>query len=149
VARDPEHLEHRSDREQHAGHDEDRPRPEVNEALALRLHVCSIVRGPDDTFPRVSLRGRTIQETARLPDGRVVTVHVGVPEDPYIPRSELTTVDVELHAGDRVLAAVNTVLDPDQEGEAQRLAQKIAHGLESGELEPTAAAIEPLADTVL
>jgi hypothetical protein len=97
----------------------------------------------------VSLHGRTIQESAKLPDGRVVTVHVGVPDDPYIPRSELTTVDIELHAGDTVLAAVNTVLDPDQEGEATRLAREVARKLEAGELEPTAAAIEPLADTIL
>jgi len=115
----------------------------------LRQHTCSIVGGPDDTFPHVSLRGRTIQETATLPDGRVVTVHVGVPEDPYIPRSQLETVDVELHAGDNVLAAVNTVLDPDQESEAEHLAREIARRLESGEIEPNAGAIEPLADTIL
>jgi hypothetical protein len=96
----------------------------------------------------VSLRGRTIQQTAKLPDGRVVTVHVGVPEDPYIPRSQLETVDVELHAGGAVLAAVNTVLDPDQESEALELAREIARGLESGNLQPTASAIEPLADTL-
>ena len=77
-----------------------------------------------------------------------MTVHVGVPEDPYIARSELETVDVELHAEGTVLAAVNTVLDPDQEGEARELAREIARKLESGELEPTAGAIEPLADTL-
>jgi hypothetical protein len=96
----------------------------------------------------VSLRGRTVEQNAKLPDGRVVTVHVGVPEDPYIPRRELETVDVELRSGDHVLAAVNTVLDPDQESEALDLARQIANGLESGELEPTAHAIEPLADTL-
>jgi ribosomal protein S1 len=96
----------------------------------------------------VSLRGRTIEQTATLPDGRSVSVHVGVPEDPYIPRSQLETVDVELRAGDSVLAAVNTVLDPDQESEALELAREIARRLESGDLEPTAAAIEPLADTL-
>jgi len=47
-------------------------------------------------------------------------VHVGVPEDPYIPRSQLETVDVELHSGGHVLAAVNTVLDPDQESDRTR-----------------------------
>jgi len=78
----------------------------------------------------------------------VIIVHVGVPEDPYIPRSQLETVDVELRAGGKVLAAVNTVLDPDQEKEALQLAREIAQGLESGELEPTASAIEPLADTL-
>jgi hypothetical protein len=84
-----------------------------------------------------------------LPDGRNVTVHVGIPADPYIPRSELHTVDVELHSGGAVLAAVNTVLDPDQESEAEHLARAIAQGLESGELKPTASSIERLADTVL
>jgi hypothetical protein len=43
---------------------------------------------------------------------------------------------------------VNTVLDPDQEDEAVDLAREIASGLESGRLEPTAASIEPLADTL-
>ena len=94
----------------------------------------------------MSLRGRTIDQTATLPDGREVAVRVGVPEDPYIPRSELETVDVELHADGRVLAAVNTVLDVDQESEALELAREIVGGLESGDLEPTAGAIEPLAD---
>jgi hypothetical protein len=96
----------------------------------------------------VTLRGRTIEQTATLPDGREVVVHVGVPEDPYIPRAELETVDVELHSGGTVLAAVNTVLDPDQESAALDLAREIARRLEAGELQPTAAAIEPLADTL-
>jgi hypothetical protein len=89
-----------------------------------------------------------IEQTASLPDGREVVVHVGIPEDPYIPRDELETVDVELHAGGTVLAAVNTVLAPDQESEALELAREIAKGLESGDLEPTASSIEPLADTL-
>jgi hypothetical protein len=96
----------------------------------------------------VSLRGRTVEQTATLPDGREVVVHVGVPEDPYIRRADLETVDVELHSGGTVLAAVNTVLDPDQEDEAVELAREIAKGLESGTLQPTASAIEPLADTL-
>jgi NADPH:quinone reductase-like Zn-dependent oxidoreductase len=96
----------------------------------------------------MSLRGRTVEHTATLPDGRSVVVHVGVPEDPYIPRAELETVDVELHSGGHVLAAVNTVLDPDQESEAEQLAHEIAQKLQSGEIEPTAHAIEPLADTL-
>lgn len=96
----------------------------------------------------MSLRGRTVERTATLPDGRHVVVHVGVPEDPYIPRAQLETVDVELHSGGHVLAAVNTVLDPDQESEAEQLAREIAERLEAGELEPTASAIEPFADTL-
>ncbi len=102
----------------------------------------------DGTFRAVSLRGRTIEQGATLPDGRRIVVHVGVPEDPYIPRSQLETVDVELHADGVVLAAVNTVLDPDQESEALELAREIATGLESGRLAPTASSIESLADTL-
>jgi hypothetical protein len=94
----------------------------------------------------VSLRGRPVERTATLPDGAEVRVRVGVPEDSYIPRRELNTVDVELFRNGRAVAAVNTVLDADQESEALQLAREIVTGLESGELEPTAAALEPLAD---
>jgi hypothetical protein len=94
----------------------------------------------------VSLRGRPVEQTATLPDGRQVRVRVGVPQDSYIPSRELDTVDVELYDGERHLAAVNTVLAPQQESEALQLAREIVKGLESGELEPTAGAIEPLAD---
>ncbi len=95
----------------------------------------------------MSLRGAPVEQSATLPDGRVVRVRVGVPDDSYIPKRELSTVDVELFSDQgRVLAAVNTVLDPDQVSEARELAREIVSGLESGSLQPTAAAIEPLAD---
>ena len=94
----------------------------------------------------MSLRARIVEQTATLPDGREAIVRVGVPEDPYIPRRELDTVDVELVLEGRIAAAVNTVLDADQESEALELAREIVAGLESGKLEPTAASIEPLAD---
>jgi hypothetical protein len=94
----------------------------------------------------VSLRGEPIQQTATLPDGRTVLVRVGVPEDSYIPSRELDTVDVELFDGEQHLAAVNTVLSADQDSEARALAREIVAGLESGDLEPTAAALGPLAD---
>lgn len=85
--------------------------------------------------------------TATLPDGRVVQVRVGVPDDTYIAKRELDTVDIELLlVGGNHLAAVNTVLEADQVSEARQLAREIVSGLESGELEPTAAALEPLAD---
>jgi hypothetical protein len=96
----------------------------------------------------MSLRGTPVEKTATLPDGRSVRVRVGIPQDGYIPQRELKTVDVELFEGDRSIAFVNTVLDIDQESEALALAREIVSGLESGELEPTAAAIEPLADTL-
>jgi hypothetical protein len=94
----------------------------------------------------VSLNGRPIEQTASLPDGRQVHVRIGIPEDSYIPRRELRTVDVELFTDQEHLAAVNSVLLPEQESEARALARRIVTGLESGELQPTAAAIEPLAD---
>lgn len=95
----------------------------------------------------MSLRGEPIEATAKLPDGREVRVRVGVPEDSYIAKRELDTVDIELLlVGGNHLAAVNTVLEADQVSEARELAREIVAGLESGELQPTAAALEPLAD---
>lgn len=94
----------------------------------------------------MSLRGEPVEATATLPDGRALRVRVGVPEDSYIAARELETVDIELYDGEQHVAAVNTVLDPDQTSEARELVRQVVAGLESGELEPTAAALEPLAD---
>jgi hypothetical protein len=94
----------------------------------------------------MSLRGEPIELSATLPDGRVVTVRVGVPDDSYIAKRELDTVDVELFDGEQHLAAVNTVLAAEQESEARALAREIVTGLEAGTLEPTAGALEALAD---
>ena len=96
----------------------------------------------------MTLRSQPVERDARLPDGRVIRVRVGLVEDGYIRRRELNTVDVELFYGEQHLAAVNTVLDADQESEALALVREIVAGLESGELQPTAAAIEPLADVL-
>jgi hypothetical protein len=95
----------------------------------------------------VTLRGEPVEETATLPDGRSVRIWIGVPEDSYIRRRELDTVDIELSlVGGNHLAAVNTVLDARQVSEARELAREIVEGLESGKLEPTAGALEPYAD---
>ena len=95
----------------------------------------------------MSLRGEPIEATAKLPDGREVRVRIGVPDDSYIAKRELDTVDIELLlVGGNHLAAVNTVLEADQVSEARELAREIVAGLESGKLEPTAGALEPLAD---
>jgi hypothetical protein len=94
----------------------------------------------------MSLNGRPIEQTAKLPDGRQVHVRIGIAEDSYIPKRELRTVDVELFTDGEHLAAVNSVLLPEQESEALALARRIVAGLESGELEPTAGSIAPLAD---
>jgi hypothetical protein len=87
-----------------------------------------------------------LERDATLPDGRVVHVRVGVPVDSYIPAREMDTVAVEIYDDGQHLAAVNTVLDVDQDSEGRALLHEIIEGLESGELAPTAGAIEPLAD---
>ena len=96
----------------------------------------------------VSLRGQPLEQDVTLPDGRSVAVRIGVPEDSYIPRRELDTVAIELRGDGEHLAAVNTVLDAAQVDEAHALMREIVAGLQSGELEPTAGALEPLADTL-
>jgi hypothetical protein len=93
----------------------------------------------------VSLRGRPIVQTASLADGREIRVRVGVPEDSYIPRRELETVDVNLFDGGQALAAVNTVLGPEQGGGA-RAGAGDRRRPRIGQPGRTAAAIEPLAD---
>ena len=97
----------------------------------------------------MSLRGEPVEEVAHLADGREVVVRVAVPDDPYIDKSDLDTVAVDLRAGDTILATVNSVLEPEQTSEARRLARAIKAGLESRDLEPKAAAIEPFADSPL
>lgn len=94
----------------------------------------------------MSLRSDPIEQAVTLPDGRELVVRVGVPDDPYVPRAELDTVAVEVFEDGRGVAAVNTVLEPGQTSEGRTLLREIASGLEAGTLEPTAAAIEPLAD---
>jgi hypothetical protein len=97
---------------------------------------------------RVSLRGRPVVREVTLPSGRSVVVRVAVAADAYLPRRERHTVTLELLAEDRVEATVNTVLAPNQVGEANKLADQVATKLQSGELQPTAAALEPLADSI-
>jgi hypothetical protein len=87
-----------------------------------------------------------VEETT-LPDGRQVVVRVSVAADAYIPRRDLSTVALELVADGRVEATVNTLLGPGHVGAARKLAREVAARLHSGELPPTASAIEPLADS--
>ena len=96
----------------------------------------------------VTLRAGPIEHDATLPDGRVVHVRVGIPEDGYVSSKDIRTVTVELSGHGEHLAAVSTMLDPDQSDLAVELMRRIVAGLESGALEPTAGAIEPLADTL-
>jgi hypothetical protein len=98
----------------------------------------------------MSLRGQPLEREARLPDGRVVAVRVGLAEDSYIPRRELDTVVLELWDEGRGehLAGVTTVLSADDVDAAGGLLREVVSGLEDGSLEPTAGALEPLADSV-
>jgi hypothetical protein len=96
----------------------------------------------------VSLRNGPVERDATLPDGRQLVVRVAVAADPYVPRRDLSTVSLELLADGRVEATVNTVLRPDQVDAARKLASDVAERLESGQIEPTASAIEPLADSI-
>ena len=96
----------------------------------------------------MTLRAYPIEQPAALPDGRRLVVRVGIPDDPYIPKRENDTVALELVEDGEVAATVNTVLRPEQESEARALARDVAARLESGDLEPTAGALEPLADSI-
>jgi hypothetical protein len=99
----------------------------------------------------MSLRGQPLEREAKLPDGRVVLVRVGLAEDSYIPRREVDTVVLELwdeKRGEHV-AGVSTVLSAEDDDAARALIRDVAAGLEAGTLPPTAGALEPLADSVL
>jgi hypothetical protein len=92
------------------------------------------------------LRNESIEREARLPDGRTVTVRAGLFPDSYVAGEDNDTVGVELLVDGEHAAYVNTVLDVEQDEEAKTLVREISSRLEDGSLEPTAAAIEPLAD---
>jgi hypothetical protein len=94
----------------------------------------------------VSLRGEPLERDVTLPDGSAVHIRIGVPRDSYIAQGDLDTVTIELSARGEHIAAVNTILDADQTSEAHELLREVVSGLESGRLQPTAGALEPLAD---
>jgi len=95
----------------------------------------------------VTLRAHPVSEHASLGGGGgSVEVWVGVPDDPYVAKSELSTVDLQLREGATVRATVSTVLDPDQTSEAVQLAREVRAAIEEGEIALTAAALEPFAD---
>ena len=99
----------------------------------------------------MSLRGEPLEQEATLPDGRVVSVRVGLAQDSYIPRRELDTVVLELWDENRGehLAGVSTVLSANAVDAARALLREVVDGLSQGSLQPTAGALEPLADRVL
>jgi hypothetical protein len=99
---------------------------------------------------QMTLRGTPLEQATTLPDGRVVTVRVGLAEDSYIPRRELDTVVLELwdEARGEHLAGVATILSADAVDAARTLLLEVVAGLADGSLAPTAGALEPLADSV-
>jgi hypothetical protein len=94
----------------------------------------------------MSLRGTPVVEHATLPNGGTVTVWVGVPDDSYIDKKNLSTVDIQLHEGNAVIASLSTVLDPDQTSEALQLAREVKAAIEGGEIGLHASELEPFAD---
>lgn len=95
----------------------------------------------------VSLRSSPVLEHASLPTGGTVTVWVGVPDDPYIDdKSQLRTVDIQLHEGSSVVASLSTVLEPEQVSEGLQLAREVKAALEAGEIGLHADDLEPYAD---
>jgi hypothetical protein len=94
----------------------------------------------------MSLHGNPIRESAHLPGGGEVEVFVGMLQDSYVADENINTVVLELRVARNVVASVETVLNAEQVSEARELARQVADGLRSGELEPHASAIEPLAD---
>jgi hypothetical protein len=95
----------------------------------------------------VTLRAAPVIEHAKLPKGGNVTIWVGVPDDPYFDdKSQLTTVDIQLHEGNAVIATLSTVLDPDQDSEARQLAREVKAAIEAGEIGLHASELEPFAD---
>src|SRR5260221_14110815 len=95
----------------------------------------------------MTLRAAPVIEHASLPKGGTVTVWVGVPDDPYFDdKSQLTTVDIQLHEGNAVIATFSTVLDPDQDSEARQLAREVKAAIEAGGVGRGAPELDPLAD---
>ncbi len=119
----------------------------AGEVLLLQCFEPAHVRQNCTTM---SLRSEPLEQEVTLPDGRVVAVRVGIAEDSYIPRRELDTVVLELwdEVRGEHLAVVATVLSADDVGAARALLREAVAGLGDGSLEPTAGALEPLADSV-
>jgi hypothetical protein len=94
----------------------------------------------------MSLRTDPAVEHATLPGGGTVTVWVGVPDDAYIEdKTQLTTVDVQLHEGNAVIASISTGLDPHADDEGRALARRVKEAIEAGEVGLHAADLERFA----
>jgi hypothetical protein len=94
----------------------------------------------------VSLRTNPVAEHASLPEGGSVTVWIGVPDDPYIEnKAQLTTVDLQLHEGNDVIATISTSLSPDETSEGLALARRVKAAIEAGEVGLHAGELEQFA----
>lgn len=83
----------------------------------------------------MSLRTSPAVEHTALQGGGSVTVWVGVPDDPYIDdKTQLTTVDLQLHEGNAVVASVSTSLSPDEDEQGHALARRVRAAIEAGEI---------------
>jgi hypothetical protein len=94
----------------------------------------------------MSLRGSPIEQDLTLPDGRTAQLRIAMAHDSYLPEREEETVILELRIDGHVAATVNTVLDPEQDEEANELAREVIEALGSGHIEPSASALEQYAD---
>lgn len=95
----------------------------------------------------MSLLVNPVVEHASLPGGGTVTVWVGIVDDAYFDdKSQLTTVDIQLHEGSSVVASLSTVLEAHQESEARVLAREVKAAIEAGEIGLHASELEPFAD---
>ena len=81
-----------------------------------------------------------------LPDGRAAEVRVALASDPYLAARDVDTVALDVEVAGELVVTLNTVLDPEDDSQARELAREVATGLASGSLDPTASALEPLAD---
>jgi hypothetical protein len=97
----------------------------------------------------MSLRGEPVEADVHLPDGTTAHLRIGVPDDGYIAKRDLDTVVLELSANGEHLAGFATALEIDETSEAHAVAHEVVKQLESGELRPTAGAIERLVDGLL
>ena len=93
------------------------------------------------------MRTSPVVEHASLPGGGTITVWVGVPDDPYIDdKTQLTTVDIQLHEGNAIVASTSTVLDSTHEDGARALARDVKAAIEAGEIGLHAQELERFAD---
>src|SRR3954466_2971078 len=94
----------------------------------------------------MSLRGAPLEQPVTLPDGRTLLLRVGVPDDPYVPKRELSTVVVEALEDGRGVAAVTTVLAPEDTTRARTWSRSPAGRPATAAVAPPASAIETVVD---